>query len=58
MTAFPAGSIFPIAEAVPGSRLAGIGDAGHHPQFEQPDAWLDAVTSFLAEVDREQERDA
>ena len=45
-----------IAEAVPGSRLAVIGDAGHHPQFEQPDAWLDAVMSFLDEVDREQER--
>ena len=47
-----------IAEAVPGSRLAVIGDAGHHPQFEQPDAWLDAVVSFLDEVDREQGRDA
>ena len=45
-----------IAEAVPGSRLAVIGDAGHHPQFEQPDAWLDAVTSFLDEVDREHGR--
>jgi pimeloyl-ACP methyl ester carboxylesterase len=41
-----------IADAVPGSRLAVIGDAGHHPQFEQPEAWLDAVTSFLDDVDR------
>jgi 3-oxoadipate enol-lactonase len=40
-----------IADAIPGSRLAVIGDAGHHPQFEQPDAWLDAVMSFLDEVD-------
>jgi len=40
-----------IAEAVPGSRLAIIGGAGHHPQFEQPDAWLDAVISFLDDVD-------
>jgi pimeloyl-ACP methyl ester carboxylesterase len=47
-----------IADAVPGSRLAVIGDAGHHPQFEQPDAWLDAVTSFLDEVDRENRRNA
>ena len=47
-----------IAEAVPGSRLAVIDDAGHHPQFEQPDAWLDAVTSFLDEVDREHGRDS
>jgi pimeloyl-ACP methyl ester carboxylesterase len=40
-----------LAEAVPGSRLAVIGDAGHHPQFEQPEAWLEAVTTFLADVD-------
>jgi pimeloyl-ACP methyl ester carboxylesterase len=40
-----------IAEAIPGSRLAVIGDAGHHPQFEQPAAWLDAVVSFLEDVD-------
>ena len=43
-----------IADAVPGSRLAVIGDAGHHPQFEQPEAWLDAVTSFLDDVDRQE----
>jgi pimeloyl-ACP methyl ester carboxylesterase len=47
-----------LADAVPGSRLAVIGDAGHHPQFEQPDAWLDAVTSFLDEVDHEHGRNA
>jgi pimeloyl-ACP methyl ester carboxylesterase len=40
-----------IADAVPNSRLAVIGDAGHHPQFEQPDAWLEAVTAFLTDVD-------
>jgi len=47
-----------IAEAIPGSRLAVIGDAGHHPQFEQPDAWLEAVTTFLADVDRDDRSDA
>jgi pimeloyl-ACP methyl ester carboxylesterase len=47
-----------LAEAVPGSRLAVIGDAGHHPQFEQPDAWLEAVTTFLADVDRDDRSDA
>ena len=36
---------------IPGSRLAVITDSGHHPQFEQPDAWLDAVVSFLEQVD-------
>jgi pimeloyl-ACP methyl ester carboxylesterase len=40
-----------LADAVQGSRLAVIGDAGHHPQFEQPDAWLEAVTAFLTDVD-------
>ena len=47
-----------IAEAVPGSRLAVIGDAGHHPQFEQPDAWLDAVVSFLEQVDAQGEQES
>ena len=47
-----------LADAVPGSRLAVIGDAGHHPQFEQPDAWLEAVTTFLADVDRDDRSDA
>jgi len=42
-----------LAEAVPGSRLAVISDAGHHPQFEQPDAWLEAVTTFLTDADRD-----
>lgn len=42
-----------LADAVPSSRLAVIDDAGHHPQFEQPDAWLDAVTSFLVAVDEQ-----
>src|SRR5262249_19609611 len=43
-----------LADAVPGSRLAVIGDAGHHPQFEQPDAWLEAVTTVLSEVDAQE----
>ena len=45
-----------IADAVPGSRLAVIGDAGHHPQFEQPEAWLEVVTAFLADVDAQGSR--
>lgn len=36
-----------IAAAVPGARLAVIPDAGHHPQFENPVAWRDALVSFL-----------
>jgi pimeloyl-ACP methyl ester carboxylesterase len=37
-----------IAEAVPGARLIVIDDAGHSPQFENPAAWIDAMTEFLA----------
>lgn len=39
-----------IAHAVPGARIVVIPDAGHSPQFENPGAWLAAVTPFLAEV--------
>ena len=40
-----------MAKTVPGARLAIVPDAGHSPQFEQPDAWWDAITSFLDGVD-------
>jgi pimeloyl-ACP methyl ester carboxylesterase len=36
-----------IADHAPTSRLAVIPDAGHHPQFENPQAWSDALVSFL-----------
>lgn len=39
-----------MAAAIPGARLAVIGDAGHSPQFENPDEWFDVVTQFLAEL--------
>jgi len=39
-----------MAEAVPGARLVTIPDAGHSPQFENPDAWWEAVHTFLGEV--------
>jgi pimeloyl-ACP methyl ester carboxylesterase len=39
-----------MAEAVPGARLVTIPDAGHSPQFENPDAWWEAVHTFLDEV--------
>jgi pimeloyl-ACP methyl ester carboxylesterase len=35
------------ADAVPGSTLAVIPDAGHCPQFENPTAWWAALSSFL-----------
>ncbi len=39
-----------MAKAIPGARLAVIPDAGHSPQFENTEAWWDALTSFLQEV--------
>jgi pimeloyl-ACP methyl ester carboxylesterase len=39
-----------MAKAIPGARLVVVPDAGHSPQFENPDAWWDALTGFLEEV--------
>ena len=36
-----------LAGAIPGARLEVIADAGHSPQFEAPQAWWDAMVSFL-----------
>jgi pimeloyl-ACP methyl ester carboxylesterase len=36
-----------MAAAIPGARLEVIPDGGHSPQFESPDAWWAAMTSFL-----------
>jgi pimeloyl-ACP methyl ester carboxylesterase len=40
-----------LAAAAPESRLAVIPEAGHHPQFENPEAWLAAVAAFLDHLD-------
>jgi len=48
--AFYDGSIR-MAAAIPNARLVVYPDAGHHPQFESPEAWRDALVSFLADVD-------
>ncbi|WP_421118783.1 alpha/beta fold hydrolase [Aquihabitans daechungensis] len=37
-----------IAEAISTADLVVIPDAAHCPQFENPDAWWDAVSSFLS----------
>jgi pimeloyl-ACP methyl ester carboxylesterase len=39
-----------MAKAIPTARLVVIPDAGHSPQFENTEAWWDALTSFLQEV--------
>lgn len=36
-----------MAASIPGAQLAVIAGAGHSPQFEAPDAWWEALTSFL-----------
>jgi pimeloyl-ACP methyl ester carboxylesterase len=39
-----------LAEAIPGARHVVIPDAGHSPQFENPDAWWHELSSFLDAV--------
>jgi pimeloyl-ACP methyl ester carboxylesterase len=39
-----------MADAIPGARLVVIPDAGHSPQFENPDAWFAALRQFLASL--------
>jgi pimeloyl-ACP methyl ester carboxylesterase len=39
-----------MADAIPGAELAVIADAGHSPQFENPDAWWSALSTFLDRV--------
>jgi pimeloyl-ACP methyl ester carboxylesterase len=42
------GSAKRMADAVPGATLAVIANAGHSPQFENPDGWWEAMSGFLA----------
>jgi 3-oxoadipate enol-lactonase len=44
------GSAQRMAGALRNSTLAVIPDAGHSPQFENPDAWWQTVSSFLASI--------
>ena len=39
-----------MATTIPDARRVEIPDAGHSPQFENPDAWWGAVHDFLDEV--------
>jgi len=39
-----------MAKVIPSARLVVIPDAGHSPQFENTEAWWDALVSFLQEV--------
>jgi pimeloyl-ACP methyl ester carboxylesterase len=37
-----------MAEAIPHAELVTIPNAGHSPQFENPEAWIAALTGFLS----------
>jgi|tagenome__1003787_1003787.scaffolds.fasta_scaffold20917747_2 3-oxoadipate enol-lactonase len=37
-----------MKEAIPDATLVVIPDAGHSPQFENPGAWIEALTGFLS----------
>ena len=39
-----------MADAIESAQLAVVPDAGHSPQFENPAAWIEVVTRFLASV--------
>lgn len=39
-----------MADAIPGAELVVIPDAGHSPQFENPDQWWAVLTGFLARL--------
>lgn len=39
-----------LARGIPGAKVAMIPNAGHQPQLENPDAWLDAIRAHLAAV--------
>jgi pimeloyl-ACP methyl ester carboxylesterase len=39
-----------MVKVLPDARLVVIADAGHAPQFEQPDEWWRAVAAFLEEI--------
>jgi pimeloyl-ACP methyl ester carboxylesterase len=39
-----------LAAAIPSARLAEIAGGGHSPQFEAPEPWWEALSTFLSEV--------
>ena len=39
-----------MAETIPGAELVVLPTAGHSPQFENPEAWWEALRAFLVRV--------
>jgi pimeloyl-ACP methyl ester carboxylesterase len=35
------------SQLIPGARFELIAEAGHHPEIEQPEAFVDRLTAFL-----------
>ncbi|MBV1878464.1 MAG: alpha/beta hydrolase [Pseudomonadales bacterium] len=44
----PRGCIDAYKQAIPGAKINDIADAGHRPEIENPDAFIDAVAGFLS----------
>jgi pimeloyl-ACP methyl ester carboxylesterase len=40
-----------MSDTIPGAQLIVIPDAGHSPQFENPEAWRAALVEFLGAFD-------
>lgn len=53
----PPQAVYETAKVIPGARVVEIEGAGHSPYFERPDAWNEAVLSFLSEVEGKGVRD-
>lgn len=47
-----------MADTIAGAERVVIPDAGHSPQFENPEAWLATLERFLARVDRQDQSPA
>lgn len=47
-----------MAEIIPNARIVVIPDAGHCPQFENGDAWYEALSGFLEEVSNAEQSSA
>ena len=49
---FPPAAVHAAADMLPDARVVEIAGSGHSPYFEDPDAWNDAVSRFLASLER------
>ena len=45
-----------MVDAIAGAQLAVIPEAGHSPQFENPDAWFRALDGFLSSLHNDDQK--